>query len=291
MIESVLMKTISRLLQLLFSLGLVVSLLTPSRVFAEHKLKVFTTGELGMLVPASHTIQFDKAGTVFNYIEDGGQDNAFVFARLQAEIKVQKKHSVIFLYQPLNLDTKVYLNEDVIVDEATFAADTSLDLRYGFDFYRASYLYHSKRNKRGDELSFGGSIQLRNATIDFNSGDGSLRRSNRDLGIVPLFKFRWKKSMADSTWLGAEMDGMYAPVKYINGSDSDVVGAIIDLSLRYGIPLDQHKDLFFNLRWIGGGAEGTSSDNQGPGDGFTANWLNFVSFSLGLTWEATGGLN
>ena len=43
-----------------------------------------------MLVPASHTIQFDKAGTVFNYIEDGGQDNAFVFARLQAELRAKK---------------------------------------------------------------------------------------------------------------------------------------------------------------------------------------------------------
>ena len=84
---------------------------------------------------------------------------------------------------------------------------------------------------------------------------------------------------------------MYAPVKYINGSDSDVVGAIIDFSLRYGIPLDQHKDLFFNIRWIGGGAQGTSSDDDGPGDGYTENWLNFISFSLGLTWEATGGLN
>ena len=67
--------------------------------------------------------------------------------------------------------------------------------------------------------------------------------------------------------------------------DSDVVGAIIDLSFRYGIVLDPTKDLFFNLRWIGGGAEGTSKDDDGPGDGFTANWLNFISFSIGVTWN------
>ena len=287
------MKNLNLLPKFLLTISLMTALVCcPLIASAQHKLDIFTTGELGMLLPITHTIQFDKTGTVFDYIQDGGQDNAFVFARLQAELKTKKRHSIIFLYQPLNIKSKVYLNNDVLVDEALFPAGTSLDLRYGFDFYRISYLYHlSKRRKTVDELSFGGSIQLRNATIDFNSGDGSLRRSNRDLGAVPLFKFRWKKGFDDATWLGAEMDGMYAPVKYINGSDSDVVGAIIDLSIRYGIPLDQSKDLFFNLRWIGGGAEGTSSDNDGPGDGFTANWLNFVSFSLGLTWEATAGLN
>lgn len=259
-------------------------------VYAEHRIKVFTTGELGMFAPLTHTIQFDKGGTVFDYVKDGGQDNAFVFARLQAELNVKDRHSLIFLYQPLNIESRVYLDEDVIVDEAVFSADTNLDLRYGFDFYRVSYLYHlSGHEGATDQLSLGGSLQLRNATIDFTSSDGTLRRSNRDLGPVPLFKLRWRNGFADSTWIGAEVDGMYAPVKYINGSDSDVVGAIIDLSLRYGIPLDQHKDLFFNLRWIGGGAEGTSTKDDGPGDGFTANWLNFVSFSIGLTWEATGG--
>ena len=44
-----------------------------------------------------------------------------------------------------------------------------------------------------------------------------------------------------------------------------------------------------SVRWIVGGAEGTSTKDDGPGDGFTANWLNFISFSLGLTWEATFG--
>lgn len=255
---------------------------------AKTSTQVFTTGELGMLAPLTHTIQFDKDGTTFDYIENGGQDNAFPFARLQAEVKVQNRHSVIFLYQPLNIESKVYLQEDIIVDEAIFPADSTLDLRYGFDFYRVSYLYNRYYNKvNGDELSFGGSLQLRNATIDFTSGDGSLRRSNRDLGPVPLFKLRWRHSMKEGHWLGAEVDGMYAPVKYINGSDSDVVGAIIDLSIRYGIALDQRKDLFFNLRWIGGGAEGTSSKDDGPGDGFTANWLNFISFSIGITWRAT----
>ena len=250
-----------------------------------NSLNVSTTGELGMLIPFSHTIQFDKQGTVFDYVQDGGQDNAFPFVRLQAELKSHNKHTLLFLYQPLNLETNVYLNQDIRVDNETFPANSGLDLRYGFDFYRISYLYDFFHNYPKTELSFGGSLQLRNATINFTSSDGNLRRTNRDLGAVPLFKLRWKHAHSDKTWLGAEVDGMYAPVKYINGSDSDVVGAIIDLSVRYGIVLDPQKDLFFNLRWIGGGAEGTNKDDDGPGDGFTANWLNFVSFSIGVTWK------
>ena len=255
---------------------------------AESSTQVFTTGELGMLIPLTNTVQFDKEGTVFDYVEEGGQDNAFPFMRLQAEVRVRDRHSITFLYQPLNLESKVYLEEGVVVDKATFPTDSTLDLRYGFDFYRISYLYNLYDDlSSGDELSLGGSLQLRNATIDFSSGDGQVRRSNRDLGAVPLFKLRWVHYLKSKNWIGAEVDGMYAPVKYINGSGSDVVGAIIDLSLRYGMPLDQRKDLFFNLRWIGGGAEGTSSEDDGPGDGYASNWLNFFSFSIGLTWQAT----
>lgn len=35
-----------------------------------------------------------------------------------------------------------------------------------------------------------------------------------------------------------------------------------------------------NLRYLGGGAEGTS-DDEGPGDGFNSNWLHFAALSLG----------
>lgn len=265
----------------LFSL----SLLSIAEAREPSALQLSTTGELGMLAPLSHTIQFDKAGTVIDYIDEGGQDNVFPFVRLEAELGIKERHKVVLLYQPLNLETDVYLERDLIVDEAVFSKGSGLDLRYGFDFYRVSYLYDLTSGDPKTELAFGGSLQLRNATINFTSSDGFVRRTNRDLGPVPLFKMRWKRSMKRETWIGAEVDAMYAPVKYINGSDSDVVGAIIDLSLRYGFTLDNGNDLFFNLRWIGGGAEGTSSDDDGPGDGFTANWLNFLSFSLGLKWN------
>ena len=43
-----------------------------------------------------------------------------------------------------------------MVDEAVFQTDISLDLGYGFDFYRVSDLYNaSAKHQAGNELSFG----------------------------------------------------------------------------------------------------------------------------------------
>jgi len=82
-----------------------------------------------------------------------------------------------------------------------------------------------------------------------------------------------------------EADGIYAPVSYLNGSDNEIVGAILDSSLRTGIKMKEPINIFLNLRYLGGGAVGTSEDNQGPGDGFVENWLNFATVSLGCVYE------
>ena len=86
--------------------------------------------------------------------------------------------------------------------------------------------------------------------------------------------------------IGGEADAIYAPIKYINGSDTDVEGAFFDLSLRAGYLVVRSLDLFFNVRYIGGGAEGTG-DDDGPGDGYKSNWLHFLTFSIGMKWTPT----
>ena len=131
------------------------------------------------------------------------------------------------------------------------------------------------------ELAVGGSLQIRNATIDFTSADGTMRRTNRDIGPVPLIKFRIKHTFKTGWFIGGEIDGIYAPVKYLNGSDTDVVGALLDANFRAGIPLNNYSVTFLNVRYLGGGAEGTSRNNPGPGDGFTSNWLQFLTISAG----------
>ena len=80
-----------------------------------------------------------------------------------------------------------------------------------------------------------------------------------------------------------EADGIYAPVSYLNGSDNEIVGAILDASFRAGTRV-RRGDLFVNVRYLGGGAVGTGTDDIGPGDGYVKNWLHFLIGTLGFVY-------
>lgn len=246
------------------------------------------TGELGFVDPLSHRVQFSKSGTYFDYVDEGGQDVLFNFQRISAEFQFNDNHNLIFLYQPLRIQTEVNLRRDVTVNGLTFPEGTPMELTYGFPFYRASYLYDFWEEDDW-EIGIGGSLQLRNATISFASQDGELYRSERDLGPVPILKFRTQIPLGQKFWFGFEADAFYAPIRYLNGGDSDVEGAIADVSLRAGRQLTDNIEGFVNFRYLGGGGEGTDDDEDGPGDGYVKNWLHFATVSLGFSWSL--GLN
>ena len=238
--------------------------------------------EAGFLAPVDHTIQFGKGNDALDYVAEGGQDNLFFFWRIQAEVLLKQRHSLIFLYQPINVTSQVTMPRDVQLYQTVFPKGTPTDIRYGFDFYRLTYDYDVLGRGRGTELGIGLGLQIRDAVINFSAADGSLRIDERSIGPVPLIKVRGRYTFDSGLWLGGEVDGFYAPIKYINGADSDVEGAIIDLNLRVGMRLWRWADVFLNLRYLGGGAEGTSSGYEGAGDGFVANWLHFMTVSLGF---------
>jgi len=88
-----------------------------------------------------------------------------------------------------------------------FRAETPLNSTYGFPFWRISYLYDFLR-RRGDEVSIGVSLQIRDATITFTSADGTLRADRRDVGPVPTLKFRGRWGFESGVWWGTEIDGI-----------------------------------------------------------------------------------
>jgi hypothetical protein len=244
-------------------------------------VQVRALAELGFLGAVDHTIQYGKDGSSFDYVGEGAQNTVFLFTRLTAELELGGRHTIILLYQPLDFRTAVRLRRDILVDELTFPADTALDLRYGFDFYRLSYMYDLYGRLARHELSLGASLQIRNATVSFTSADGKLRRAFTNIGPVPTLKARGRYTFDCDVWIESELDFMYAPVKYINGGASDVEGAIFDLNLRAGLPVFTGGAVFLNLRYLGGGASGTSPDENTVGDGYVSNWLHFMTLSLG----------
>jgi hypothetical protein len=241
--------------------------------------RVRATAELGALAVLSHKVQFGKDGTYFDYVRRGGQDNLYFVSRFSAELNIYARHSVVFLYQPLELETRAQLERELRVDEARFARGTGVNFRYGFPFYRVSYLYDVLPDER-QELAFGVSAQIRNATIEFAEVDGGGFKSYRNIGLVPLLKARGSYTWPSGEFLGFEIDGIYAPIRGANGSDNEVTGALVDASIRGGVAWLERSRLFVNLRYIGGGSTG-QGDPEAFTDGVAKNWLHLMTLSLG----------
>ena len=240
------------------------------------------TYELGSLAVLQNDIQLGKEGTEFDYVKEGGEDNLFAYQRFETNFRFKERHSFLFLYQPLDLRTTQEASTDLRFDLITFPKFTPMNYRYGFDFTRATYMYDITSNT-DSEVSFGVGLQIRNATLDFRSADGDLSDSNRDIGPVPLVTSRGRFGIDAQRWWGYDVSGAYAPIKYLNGDVSDVVGALLDASVRGGFSFSKGTDVFINLRYIGGGAEGTESEPIDGKDGFVANWIQLLALSIGVS--------
>ena len=277
-----------------FTLTLV-SLLVASAIMAQSSTMEYTSkdknlelrgvAELGFLAVMKHQVQFSNSGTYINYVQEGGQDVLFPVNRLSLELEIKELHTLTFLYQPLRLESTTLLQRDLVIDDLLSPAGTSVNFLYNFPFFRFSYMKELAPENEKFDFALGASLQIRNATIAFESTDGSLFRSNRDIGPVPVLKFRTRYNHSDRYYSEIEADGFYAPISYLNGSDNEVVGAILDASLRQGLKITDEVGAFLNLRYLGGGAVGTSDNDPGPGDGYVKNWLHFMTVTAGFIYE------
>jgi hypothetical protein len=246
------------------------------------KIKFRTVAEVGFISVLAHKIQLGQDGNYFNYVKDGGQDVLFPTTRFSVEIDVNKRNTFIFLYQPLRIETQALLRNDAVFNGITFPASSGINSLYNFPFYRFSYLRELTKNNDKFNFAIGGSLQIRNATISFESTDGKLYTDNRGIGPVPALKIRTKLNLSNNFYTELEADGIYAPVSYLNGSDNEIVGAILDASLRIGTDVNKLTTMFVNLRYLGGGATGTDTGDVWPGDGYVKNWLNILNISAGF---------
>lgn len=237
--------------------------------------------EYGFLGVLDHRIQFSENNTYFDFRQDGGQDNLFSVAKLSVDLELDPHHKLVFLYQPLSLSSQSVLNQDIRVDNISFARGTPMRFLYDFPFFRSSYLYDFNPD-RFEELAAGISLQLRDAVIEFASLDGKQLVSKRNVGPVPILKFRSRHRINETWWWGSEVDGFYAPVSYLNGSTNDVIGAILDANLRLGANLSDQYYPYLNLRYLAGGGVGRSDDKDFSGDGYVNNWLHFLIITLGM---------
>lgn len=239
--------------------------------------------ELGSLGVLEHRIQYGNT-TQVDYREDADQDTLFFFARLSAEFGIGPHHSLIFLYQPLNLQTESIVGRELRIGQVTFPADSPVRFGYGFDFYRLAYQYDIFDDARR-ELAFGGGFQLRNARVSFLSGDGSQGFTETNLGVVPLLHVRGRYTFDNALFLEAELDGWVSPIPGQGKRDGQLaLGAITDFAVRGGVRVTRSIEAFLALRYLGGGFRGQSSEDTplSADDPWSANWLHTLTVSLGL---------
>jgi hypothetical protein len=234
--------------------------------------------DFGFLGVLQHDYQQGEPGSTFDFRGEGGQDVLFPVSRYIVNLQLGDSHRVSFLYQPLELRTRERLGRAILVDGTEYAAGQDMQFTYRFPFYRASYAYTAWRNER-TRFAFGGGLQIRNATIEFSHGDGTNLASERNVGPVPLLHASVRHELGGDFWFEADADGIYAPVKYLNGNDNGVEGAILDANVRLGLDAAPHVAAFLNVRYLGGGAEGAGDEDNL--DDYTSNWLQFLILSLG----------
>jgi hypothetical protein len=250
----------------------------------------FEEGYLGILY---HHYQVGADGTDFDFVSQGGQDVLFPYQRYSIDVVLGGHHRLTFLYQPLTLDTRTVVDRndsgtgDLVVDGTAFPAGTPLDITYGFDFWRMSYLYDFSINP-DTILGFGASLQIRNASIVFSAVDGSARTVSQNIGPVPVLKMRLAHWFSPLFGLDFEGDGFYASSAIFNGSTRPFTGWVWDASLSARSRLGSAIEAFLTVRSIGGGASGTSSTSYvsattASAGTLTYNALATIAVTLGAT--------
>jgi hypothetical protein len=262
---------------------------------AEPFIQVIPRAEIGFVAVLKHLYQSGSGGTLFNFVTQGGQDTLFPYQRYAVDVVLGGRHIVTLLYQPLTFSTQTVVNRntastaDLIIDDASFPDDSVLDLKYGFDFWRASYLYDFARSP-DTILGAGVSLQIRNASIVFSAADGSDRAVQQNIGPVPILKVRAAHQFSPFFGLDFEADGFYASSAIFNGSANPFKGWVWDAALTAKTHFTPAATAFLVVRSIGGGAEGnnayeyTSWTTSTPGS-YTYNELATLAVSLGFTLE------
>jgi len=248
-------------------------------------IRVAVEAETGTVKVLHHTYQSGTGTTDFDLLRNGGQELLFPFERYTAMVHLGPHHQLRFLYQPLQVDTRIVAQSAFTIDTITFPVNTPVDITYSFPFYRLTWLYDFLPGPA--ELAAGAALQLRNASIRFTSVDGTKSAVSQNLGPVPAIALAGRLPLGRRFFTAFDATGLWASSAVINGSTFEFEGSILDASARFGMTMADRADLFLNLRFLGGSAKGTSQyPNQfwtQAVNKYTANYLATASVTLGAT--------
>lgn len=207
-------------------------------------------GEVGPAYVFQNDNAYGSGGTKYTAREVGQQRNLFIGKRLAVEAQFGERHTVVVLYAPLDLTTRVTLPKDIVFKGELFREGEVVDHRYLFDGYRGSYLFRLINTERF-QWHIGASLQIRNASVELRTVDESPSRfqAEYDIGTVVALKSRLVFRPRDSFWTMLEADGTSS-----FGIFKTFSGGLYDVALSIGTPVASGADVFLRLRLLGGGA-------------------------------------
>lgn len=167
-------------------------------------------------------------------------DSQFYF-RTEFSHQFSHKHGLRFLYAPLMFSGDREFNRPVDFDGAVFSAGTKTDTFFKFNSYRATYFYQVLDENKF-KLRLGGTLKVRDAEIRLKQA--GLKKSRKDLGVVPLFYLYGEYKISSHWNLAWDFDGLIAPQ-----------GRAIDTALMGGYSFSEDLALYAGYRILEGGAD------------------------------------
>lgn len=200
-------------------------------------------------------------GTRFD-LDDLTGSGADPYLRLSASYRFNPKHSVRLTYAPIRASGNAVLLQDLRFRDADFSAGQAARGVYRFDTYRLTYRWTFHNSERFD-LGVGGAVLLRDARIELQQGN--TRRSDDDIGVVPLLHVYAARHLSENTSLVLDIEGAAAPQ-----------GRAVDAALTLRHTLPSGWQVFGGYRTLEGGA-----DND---DVYTFAWMHFATLGFAFSF-------
>jgi hypothetical protein len=200
----------------------------------------------------------NDTGTRFDML-DLTDKGPLPYVRLYATYNFNERHAVRLNLAPLSVTDNGELDTDLRFKDADFAADTPTRGRYKFNTYRLTYRWMFHRSNTWD-LGVGAALLVRDAEIALRQG--SLQRSDDDLGLIPLLHLYGAYHLSTNTSVILDVEGAAAPQ-----------GRAVDLTMKLQHELASGWHVFGGYRTLEGGAD---NDNL-----YTFAWLHFATIGAG----------
>jgi hypothetical protein len=227
--------------------------------------------EGGALAFFQNDQRYGSQGTPYTHRTVAQDRNLFAAQRWSFEARAFQRHTLIFLYAPLDVTTRVTLGSPLTFRDQAFPAGSVVDHRYLFDGIRATYLYRAYE-RPGLTVDLGATLGARNAEVSLAAVDGTRFAAERDIGPVPALRGRVRYDTPDGTYALYDLDaGGTLP------GVGPVTGGVLDTALTLGVPMVRGLDATLRLRYLAGGATVPNRD--------IVNWAQFASASAGFRFS------